>query len=176
MQVFVIATAADWAAARAAGAYTTSTRGRTLEEEGFLHASRREQVQGVFERYYADVTEPLVLLTVDTDRLEAAGVEWREDPVRDDTYPHVYGALPPSAVVRVVPLTRAGLAASFTQVFVREVLAMAVLVVGAMLLSALGVAVGRAVGGAWGPFVGGVVGLGVGVVVASAVTRRRGRR
>ena len=56
MRIFHIATAADWERAQVAGAYTTSTRGRTLEEEGFLHASREEQVEGVRAAYYATST------------------------------------------------------------------------------------------------------------------------
>ena len=66
MRIVHIATAADWERAKVTGAYTTSTRGRTLEEEGFLHASREEQVEGVAAAYYADVDEPLVLLTIET--------------------------------------------------------------------------------------------------------------
>ena len=80
----------------ATGAYTTSTRGRTLEQEGFLHASRADQVEGVRSRYYADVEEPLVLLTIDTDRLSSP---WQVDEVGDDSYPHIYGPLNPDAVV-----------------------------------------------------------------------------
>ena len=100
MRLYHIATRADWDAARRAGAYTTSTRGRTLEQEGFIHASRLEQVAGVWKMFYADVREPLVLLTIETDRLTSP---WREDPVGDDTFPHVYGPINPSAVVRVEP-------------------------------------------------------------------------
>ncbi|MDT9595122.1 DUF952 domain-containing protein [Nocardioides zeae] len=176
MLIFHISTVSDWTRAQADGAYTTSTRGRTLEQEGFLHAARREQVRGVFERYYADLAEPLVLLTVDTDRLEEAGVPWREDAVGDDRYPHVYGALPPAAVVRVTPMTRNGVAASFTELFLREALVAAAWLLGAMLLAALGVVLGRATGTAWGPFLGGVVGLVVGGAVAVLLSRRRGRR
>ena len=101
MRIFHIATAADWEQAQVTGAYATSTRGRTLEEEGFLHASRAEQVEGVRAAYYADVDEPLVLLTIETDLLD---VPWREDPVGDDTFPHVYGPLSPHAVVEVTAL------------------------------------------------------------------------
>jgi uncharacterized protein (DUF952 family) len=101
MQVFHIATAADWSRAQVSGAYATSTRDRTLEQEGFLHAARRDQVAGVFERYYADADEPLVLLTIDTELLE---VPWQEDAVGDDTYPHIYGALSPTAVTETLPL------------------------------------------------------------------------
>ena len=98
MRIFHIATAADWAAAQESGAYTTSTLGRTLEEEGFLHASREEQVEGVRSAYYSDLTAPLVLLTIETDLLD---VPWRQDPVGGDTFPHVYGPLKPGAVVDV---------------------------------------------------------------------------
>ena len=100
MRIFHIATAADWEQARTSGAYTTSTVGRSLEDEGFLHAARREQVDGVFQRYYRGIGEPLVLLTIDTDRL---GVPWREDAVGAETYPHVYGPLNVDAVVSAEP-------------------------------------------------------------------------
>jgi uncharacterized protein (DUF952 family) len=105
VQVFHIATVADWTAAQDAGEYATSTRGVSLEEEGFIHCSRGEQVAGVWQRYYADAGEPLVLLTIDTDRLASP---WQEDQVGNDSYPHVYGPLKASAVVRVQPMDSAG--------------------------------------------------------------------
>lgn len=100
-RIFHIATAADWRRTLETGTYTTSTVGVTLEEEGFIHASRRDQVQGVFDRYYASLGEDLVLLTIDTDRLTP---EVRVEPVGEDTYPHVYGAINRSAVIDVAPL------------------------------------------------------------------------
>ena len=105
MRIFHIATAADWRAAQQSGSYTTSTLGRTLAEEGFIHASRREQVRPVWQAFYRDVEEPLVLLTIDTDKLE---VPWREDQVGDDTFPHIYGPLGPDAVVDVQPVEAPG--------------------------------------------------------------------
>jgi uncharacterized protein (DUF952 family) len=101
--IFHVATAADWEAAVREGAYTTSTRGRTLAEEGFIHASRHDQVQPVLDRWYADVDEPLVLLVIDPDLL---GVELRVEPVGDETYPHVHGPIDPAAVVEVQPIRR----------------------------------------------------------------------
>ena len=106
MRIFHVASVADWAQAQHTGSYTTSTLGVSLAEEGFLHAARAEQVNGVFERYYAGVAEPLVMLTIETDLLD---VPWREDPVGDDTYPHVYGPLSPVAVVRTDLLAADGL-------------------------------------------------------------------
>ena len=105
-RIFHIATAADWRRTLETGTYTTSTVGRTLLEEGFIHASRRDQVQGVFDRYYCGLGEDLVLLTIDPARLTETEV--RVEAVGDDTYPHVYGPINRSAVIDVVPLDRHG--------------------------------------------------------------------
>jgi uncharacterized protein (DUF952 family) len=104
VRIFHIATLADWTAARETGAYTTSSLGVTLEDEGFIHASRVDQWEGVRTRYYADVAEPLVLLEIDTDLLDVPVVEEPPAPGVTETFPHVYGALDPAAVVAVTPL------------------------------------------------------------------------
>ena len=104
VQIFHIATAADWVAAQQSGSYTTSTRGVTLAEEGFIHASRADQWEGVRAAYYADVDEPLVLLEIDTALLDVPVVEEIPAPGVAETFPHVYGAIPPTAVVAVTPL------------------------------------------------------------------------
>jgi len=105
-RIFHIATVADWDEARRQGRYTTSTRGRTLAEEGFIHASRGDQWQAVFESFYVDVTEPLVLLVIDTERLAVPVLE-EAVPDTGETFPHVYGALDPAAVVQAVPMQTA---------------------------------------------------------------------
>ena len=102
-RIFHIATLADWEAARRSGSYTTSTRGRTLTEEGFIHASHADQWPGVRELFYADVTEPLVLLEIDPDRLGVPVVE-EVPPGADRAFPHIYGALDVAAVVTATPL------------------------------------------------------------------------
>ena len=104
-RIFHIALASEWAEARSSGSYRTSTLGRSVEQEGFIHASRRDQVGPVFQSFYREVREPLVLLTIDTDRLTAP---WQEDPVGDDTFPHIYGPLNIAAVVDTQPLNRRG--------------------------------------------------------------------
>ncbi|UFN44328.1 DUF952 domain-containing protein [Nocardioides okcheonensis] len=114
-RIFHIATDADWRRALETGTYTTSTVGRTLAEEGFIHASRRDQVQGVFDRYYAGLDEHLVLLTIDPRRLDA---EVRVDPVGDDTYAHVHGPINRSAVLEATPLDRRGRPATLMSLWV----------------------------------------------------------
>ncbi len=172
MRVFHIATAADWERARREGSYSTSTVGQTLEDVGFLHAAHRTQVAGVFDRYYRDLGQPLVLLTIDTDRL---GVPWREDEVGDETYPHIYGPLSPKAVVGVQPLDRRGGTESFTSLFVREMAIRFGLAILAMLLAYAGSRVGRGFDAEWASFIGAMAGFFVGGVIATVVLRRRAR-
>ncbi|RJS46912.1 DUF952 domain-containing protein [Nocardioides cavernaquae] len=123
MLIFHIAERSRWQAAKLAGSYAQSTLGQTLEEVGFLHASRADQWEDVRARYYADVRQPLVLLVIDTDLLTAP---WSEDPVTADgvetTYPHIHGPLNPSAVVEERPLTStAPPTQSFFRLFFGEV-------------------------------------------------------
>ena len=101
--IYHLALVADWEAARVSGEYAVSTLGRTLAEEGFIHASRADQWPGVRERFYADVAEPLVLLRIDASRLLA---DVRDEPVPglDETFPHIYGPINLDAVVETTVL------------------------------------------------------------------------
>jgi uncharacterized protein (DUF952 family) len=103
MRIYHVALLSEWEAAQRTGSYTTSTRGVSLEQEGFVHASREDQWQGVRDRFYADVEEPLVLLVVDTELLGSPVVEEVPEGA-SETFPHVYGPLEASAVVEVRPL------------------------------------------------------------------------
>ena len=103
--IFHIARQSLWQEAVADGHYRQSTIDRTLDEEGFIHASGADQLQGVADRYYQDVPEPLVLLVIDPDRLDVPLVH-ESPPGRDETFPHVYGPLAVDAVVEVRPLER----------------------------------------------------------------------
>ncbi|MFE6696833.1 DUF952 domain-containing protein [Streptomyces sp. NPDC057718] len=104
-----LAEAPLWEAARGTGTYEMSTRGRTLQEEGFIHLSLPRQLPGVARMLYGDGNgegtgdRDLVVLVVDPARLT--------DPVRyeamkpgGEEFPHLYGPLPVSAVVEVRPL------------------------------------------------------------------------
>ncbi len=99
-----IALRPDWDDAVAAGTYAVSTRGATLDDVGFIHASTAEQVQGTASRFYADAPEPLVVLVMDEDRLTAGGIEVRwEDAGGGELFPHLYAALPVALVDEVRP-------------------------------------------------------------------------
>ena len=98
MRIFHIATRADWQVTQASGSYTTSTYGASFADVGYIHAARAEQVPSVVERFYGDVTEPILVLEIDTDLLD---VPWRVDAVGGDTYPHIDGPRSAAAVVGV---------------------------------------------------------------------------
>lgn len=96
----------DWNEAQSAGEYRVSTIGRTVDDEGFIHASTPDQVVGTFQRYYAD-QDDVLLLTIDTDLLASP---WRFDDVGDTRFPHIYGPLNLEAVVDVRPYVRSSTA------------------------------------------------------------------
>lgn len=90
----------EWSAAKEAGEYRRSTRGRSLDDVGFVHCSYPRQLEGVANRVYSDVAE-LVLLHLEPELFDA---EVRIEPASDDgteLFPHVYGPIPTSAVVAV---------------------------------------------------------------------------
>ena len=90
-----------WEEARARGTYEISTRGRTLQEEGFIHCSTREQLPATAARFYADVPD-LVLLVIDPARLDVPLKYEAPEPGAEE-FPHVYGPIPVDAVVDVEP-------------------------------------------------------------------------
>ncbi len=93
-----------WEAARASGTYEMSTRGRTLQQEGFVHFSTRDQLPRVAAFLYGDYEGPdeLVVLVVDPARLDVP-LRYEAMPPDGEEFPHVYGAVPVEAVVSVEP-------------------------------------------------------------------------
>jgi uncharacterized protein (DUF952 family) len=100
--IYHIASRADWEQAQRDGQYTTSTRGVTLAEEGFIHASTAGQVPGVAGAFYRDAPD-LVLLVIEAERV-GSPIRYESPPGVDERYPHIYGPLNPDAVVEARPL------------------------------------------------------------------------
>ena len=103
--LYHIATVPDWAQAQRYGEYRVSTRGRTLAEEGYIHASTARQVLAVANAYYQDEPRDLVLLVLDPARI-GAEIRWEQVPGAADPFPHIYGPLPVTAVRQALPLPR----------------------------------------------------------------------
>jgi glutathione S-transferase len=99
-QIFHLALPDDWAAAFGDGEYRISTRGITLEQEGFIHCSTRAQMEDTANRFYGDL-EQLVVLTISPQLVPARIVFEPPAPGIDTLFPHIYGPIPTAAVVRV---------------------------------------------------------------------------
>jgi len=92
--LFHITTRSAWAAAQAAGEY----RAPSLADAGFIHLSTAEQWPRTRARFFSGASD-LVLL-----ELDPAGLPIRFERADGEDFPHLYGALPLAAVVRVTAL------------------------------------------------------------------------
>jgi glutathione S-transferase len=100
--LYHLALRSDWLEARGKGVYSQSTRGQSLEDVGFIHLSRAEQVPVTASRFYSDLpADELLLLTLDPNRLREAALEVRFEPAAPsgELFPHLYGPLPLEAVL-----------------------------------------------------------------------------
>ncbi len=97
-RIYKICARGEWEAVEAACAYEGSDLDR---RDGFIHFSDPEQVRRTAQLHFAG-RDDLVLVTVDADRLDPPPV-W--EPSRGGVlFPHLYGALPVTAVIEVRPL------------------------------------------------------------------------
>ena len=101
-QLLHITERTDWEAALGTGWYRTSTRGVSLDDQGFIHCSLPHQLRTVAEYVYGDADD-LVVLVIDSERL-GAPVEYETPEPGAEKYPHIYGPVPTSAVSRVIPV------------------------------------------------------------------------
>ena len=71
----------------------------SLAAEGFIHLSKKEQVDGVLNRYYKDQKD-LLLLHVDEKKL-LAELKYENAPSVNEDFPHLFGRLNLDAVTEV---------------------------------------------------------------------------
>ena len=96
--IYHLTTPQAWDNARATGVY----KAPSLEIEGFIHCSTRDQVLGVANARFKG-RQDLVLLCIDSSRVQA--------PIQFDAietgarFPHIYGPLNADAVIKTVPFT-----------------------------------------------------------------------
>lgn len=84
------------------GNYPWSTRDVTLDQQGYVHCSRADQVEGVLERFYADLAES-DLVVLELDPADLTGPVIVEDLGYGESYPHVFAPLDVSALSSAVP-------------------------------------------------------------------------
>lgn len=99
--IYHIAFMTDWQEAQRTGSYRISSRGRSLDEEGFIHASTSGQVATVANSFYRDA-DGLLLLTIETDRVKSE-VRYEPAPGSAELFPHIYGPLTIDAVIDAAP-------------------------------------------------------------------------
>jgi uncharacterized protein (DUF952 family) len=98
MVVYKIVATEEWAEAEAAGVFTGAAIDRA---DGFIHFSTAEQATDTAAKWFAG-RDDLTLAAVDA---EALGKDLRWEPSRGGAlFPHLYAALPMSAVVWSRPL------------------------------------------------------------------------
>lgn len=97
--IFHLTDPARWEQSLTEGEHTGSSRNVELTDEGFIHCSTADQWPATVERFYADV-DALVLLHIDESLLDVPLVfeQLGEAP---EPFPHVYGPIPLTAVVKV---------------------------------------------------------------------------
>lgn len=83
----------DWKTFERTGTY----RPPSLDEEGFVHCSKPEQIVLVADTVHADSDE-MVLLLLDEPRFESP-VRYETNGDRNSAFPHVYGPLTLDTVV-----------------------------------------------------------------------------
>jgi len=103
--IFHLASSKDWQEAKHSGTYEFSTRGKTLEEVGFIHCSTLDQLPAVAAFVYKDFEDELTLLELSIESLEQAGLKVLfEDGGNGELFPHIYGPLPIELVAKVYPV------------------------------------------------------------------------
>ncbi len=96
--IYHIVTAPQWQLALQQGFYADDS----LASEGFIHASKEDQVKGVLDRYYQNVPD-LFLLHIDETMLTAE-LKYELAPSVNEEFPHIYGRLNIDAVVKTTAL------------------------------------------------------------------------
>lgn len=95
--IYKVCRRSEWEAASRAGAYPGSEHDL---RDGFIHLSTAGQLPGTLAKHFPGQSD-LLVVAVAPDRLEP--LRW--EPARGgELFPHLYGPLPPSAVLWVLDL------------------------------------------------------------------------
>ena len=91
-----------WQEAQRSGEY----RHPSLDTDGFIHCSYEEQVEKVYQSFYAkESKDDLVLLKIDDAKVQSK-VKLESDSRSGTQFPHIYGAFKLSAVKDVKRITQ----------------------------------------------------------------------
>ena len=96
--IYHVVTTQNWQKALQQGFYEAAS----LAAEGFIHASKAEQVAGVLERYYKNQVN-LLLLHIDETKLTAT-LKYELAPSINEEFPHIFGRLNLDAIIKIETL------------------------------------------------------------------------
>ncbi len=96
--IYIVIAQSHWNAALTQGFYESAS----LATEGFIHASKEEQVKGVLERHFKNQAD-LLLLHIDESKLTAE-LKYERAPAVNEEFPHIFGRLNIDAVIKTTLL------------------------------------------------------------------------
>jgi uncharacterized protein (DUF952 family) len=96
--IYRITDATDWQRTQQTGFFQSAD----LKAEGFIHCSEKHQVLGTATRYFKGRRD-LLLLEID-DAVLKENVKREDTTGRGENFPHVYAAIPLSAIKRVTAM------------------------------------------------------------------------
>jgi uncharacterized protein (DUF952 family) len=85
----------EWENQKSLSEYTAAS----LNTEGFIHASRLEQIAATLSRFLATEIGNVVILKIDTTLLLPKLVY---EPAGDELFPHIFGGINKNAIVEIL--------------------------------------------------------------------------
>jgi uncharacterized protein (DUF952 family) len=96
--IYHVVNKSNWQKAVQQGFYAAES----LATEGFIHASKIDQLPGVLNRYYKGQSD-LIILHIDENKLQSP-FTYELAPSVNEEFPHIYGRLNLDAVLNVEEL------------------------------------------------------------------------
>ena len=93
--IYHIVLKSEWENQKSLSEYTAAS----LAIEGFIHASRLEQIAATLSRFFATEIDNVVILKIDTALLFPKLVY---EPAGDELFPHIFGGINKNAVVEIL--------------------------------------------------------------------------
>lgn len=94
MKIYHIVTTEVWGNFKGEDFYEAES----LQNEGFIHCSFANQLEGVLERYYKNAGKVLIL-EIETNKLTSKLVN--EPSTNNEIYPHIYGKINVDSIIQI---------------------------------------------------------------------------
>ncbi len=94
--IFHIANIKDWESQLNNNFYQCDS----LKNEGFIHASKFDQLDFVLTKFYPNNKE-IVLLKIDTEKLNSE-IKWEKSELNLEPFPHIYGVINRDSIVEII--------------------------------------------------------------------------